>query len=76
MLADAETDEEEDAALLFVCLILEENRRLLSHSGGRYGRGGAYNRKKSKDFFDLLLYSFSERWFKSWMRYAFVLSTN
>jgi hypothetical protein len=35
---------------------------------GRYGPRGPYNRVKSTDFFDLLLYQFTERQFKNWLR--------
>ena len=70
MLADAEDEDEEDAAFLFICLVLEEKMLLRRRCRGRFGHRGPYNQKKSIDFFDPLLHGFSERWFKSWMRYA------
>lgn len=69
MLADAEDDTEELVAIMFLKLAIEDKRRQL-RKGGRYGPHGRYDRKKSKDFFDLLLYEYPDRWFKGWLRYA------
>jgi hypothetical protein len=67
MLADADDDEEEVVALTFLKLALDDKRERERH-GTRYGRRGLYNRQKSKDFFDLMLYQYSDRWFKAWLR--------
>jgi len=67
MLADAEDDDEELVALLFLRLAFTEQRDRKARSG-KYGRRGPYKSRKSKDFFDLMLNDFSDRWFKSWFR--------
>ena len=69
LLTDADDDEEESDALAFAQLVIALKQQTLVGGGGRYGVRGAYKEPKSKDFFDLLLYQFSERWFKAWLRY-------
>ena len=72
MLADAEDDEEEMAAILVAQIAVKEAHLLHLHSVGCYGHRGLYDSQKSKDFFLLLLYNFSDRWFKSWMRFTII----
>lgn len=68
LLADAQTDYEELVALSVAQIVMQEAHDLKGMNGGRYGTRGSYDRKKSKDFFNLLMYEFSDRWFKAWMR--------
>jgi hypothetical protein len=54
-------------ALSFAQLVVAAKQQMQLSGGGRYGIRGAYTEPKSKDFFDLLLYQFSEWWFKAWL---------
>lgn len=68
MLADAEDDSEQFVALAVAQIAMEEARVSKLLKGGRYGCRGRYNQQKSHNFFELLLFSYSDRWFKAWMR--------
>ena len=68
LLTDADDDDEETDALAFAQLVLAMKKQSFFRGGGRYGMRGEYREPKSKDFFDLLMYQFSERWFKAWLR--------
>jgi len=68
MLADAEDDEELLVALTVAQIVADDMRMLRVIGGGRYGPRGFYDRQKSKDIFDLLLYNYTDRWFKTWLR--------
>ncbi|KAF8153902.1 hypothetical protein B0H34DRAFT_799827 [Crassisporium funariophilum] len=68
LLSDANDDDEEITALLVAQYAMEEARQLKIHGGGRYGRRGLYNQRKSKDFFFNILYEASEKSFKAWMQ--------
>ena len=68
LLADMQTDYEELVALSLAQIIMQEAHDLKGMNGGHYGTQGSYDRKKSKDFFNLLMYEFSDRWFKARMR--------
>ncbi|PPQ98190.1 hypothetical protein CVT26_003236 [Gymnopilus dilepis] len=67
LLADAEDDGEELVALFFLRLAIEDRRKQRLRNL-RYGPRGSYNQKKSRDFFNLMLNEFPERWFKEWLR--------
>lgn len=69
MMASAEDEDEELNCLLLGLLIMQYRKPLRN---GRYGRRGAYDRKKSEDFFRLMLEAFTPRQFKQFMRYSFV----
>ena len=65
LLTDADDEEEELMALAVAHLALQARK----HAGaGKFGPRGAYLRQKSKDFFQLLMHGFSDRWFKAWLR--------
>ena len=69
LLADANDDDEEIMAMAIgglACAARREERC------GRWGHRGSYVREKSKDFFNVMLYGFSERWFKAWLRYVYL----
>ena len=68
LLTDADDDDDETDALAFAQLVLAMKKQSFLSGGGRYGMRGEYREPKSKDFFDLLMYQFSERWFKAWLR--------
>lgn len=69
LLTDADDDEDESDALAFAQLVVAAKQQMLLSGGRQYGTRGAYKEPKSKDFFDLLLYQFSECTFKAWLRY-------
>jgi hypothetical protein len=73
------TNNSQSPSIIYSCLLYSSSQMqmmmkrnlmpfLLLSGGGRYGIRGAYTEPKSKDFFDLLLYQFSEWWFKVWLR--------
>ena len=64
LLTDADDDDDETDALAFAQLVLAMKKQSFLRGGGRYGMRGEYREPKSKDFFDLLMYQFSEQWFK------------
>lgn len=68
LLAEAEDEDDELNALIVAQIALEKARRAyLMPWNGRFGRRGAYDSETAKDFFDLMLYRFSDRQFKAWL---------
>ena len=65
LLADAQTDYEELVALSVAQIVMQEAHNLKGMNGGLYSTQGSYDRKKLKDFFNLLMYEFSDRWFRA-----------
>lgn len=66
MLATAE-DKDDELSCVLVGLLIIQHRK--AKRNGKYGRRGAYDRKKSEDFFRLMLEAFTPRQFKQFMRY-------
>lgn len=60
-----EDDDDELVATTLAMLALEDRNKM----NAKFGPRGNYDREKSKDFFDLLVYSYTERQFKRWIRY-------
>ncbi len=67
LLANAKDPIEEFCALAVARLALKERRAARS---GKYGRRGAYEQVKSRDFLEIILLHASTWWFKSWLRYV------
>ncbi|ESK80661.1 hypothetical protein Moror_5122, partial [Moniliophthora roreri MCA 2997] len=65
LFADAEEDEEIFSAMIIAYLAWRACQEWRKY--GRFGRRGPYNQQKSKDFFDVMIYRFSEHWFRAWM---------
>ncbi|KAF8153908.1 hypothetical protein B0H34DRAFT_70099 [Crassisporium funariophilum] len=69
LLSEAEDDDDEMNALIIAHIALEKARLARQMpENGRFGPRGAYDREKATDFIDLLLYRFTDRQFKAWMR--------
>ena len=66
LLADCEDEEDEAAAMLVACLAMEEAHAV--NNIRRYGVRGHYNRTRTSDFYEILLYFFTDRQFKAWLR--------
>ena len=65
LLAASEEEEEEEEEVAVAVLALISSQR---HLGRRHGCWGPYDREKSSDIYDVLLYKSTDRWFKSWMQ--------
>ena len=72
MLLDAQDPDEELCAVAVAGLAIDEAERIEAYAerSGKYGPREPYNRPKSNDFFELLLYQFPERHFRTWLRYV------
>jgi len=67
LLATAEDEDDEFIALGVARLAFKQEK---ARKNGKYGPRGPYNNSKSADFFDLLLYSFTDKQFKEWLRFV------
>ena len=67
LLANAEDEDGEFIALGVARLAFKQEK---ARKNGKYGPRGPYNNSKSADFFDLLLYSFTDKQFKEWLRFV------
>lgn len=59
-----EDDDDELVAIALAAIALEDRNK----RSAKYGPRGIYDREKSKDFFDLIIYNYTERQFKRWLR--------
>ena len=67
MMLDA-TESNDDLTATAALLLLVHNRKKTTARSGRYGFRGFYDRQKSVDFFENILYDSTDRAFKSWLR--------
>ena len=59
----ASEDDDDEVAVAVLALVSSQH-----HLGGKHGCRGPYDREKSSDIYDVLLYKSTDRWFKSWMQ--------